>query len=91
MIATGLLLIALLVGCTSGGLARTQIVRHPDAPMLITQARGTARVSVFDAQTRTLIDAGSVDLSTLEGWTISKYDWERVTMTRDPNHPGNIK
>ena len=44
--------------------------------MLILSATGKAQVAIYDAETQTLVKYGSVDLSRLEGWTISKFDWE---------------
>lgn len=79
VLACAALLVALVTamsGC--GGLARDQVVKAPDAPMLIVEARGTARVSVYDAIENKMIDAGTVDLGTLNGWTVSRYDWEAL-------------
>lgn len=69
-----------LVGC--GGLRRDEIVKAPDAPMLIVEAKGTARVSVYDAIENKMIDAGTVDLGGLAGWTVSKYEWEALISKR---------
>jgi len=78
-VAVAALLIAMVLatgGC--GGLQRDQVVKAPDAPMLIIEAKGTARVSVYDAEENRMIDAGTVDLGTLDGWTVSKYQWEEL-------------
>jgi hypothetical protein len=70
----------MLSGC--GGLQRDEVVKAPDAPMLIVKAKGTARVSVYDAGENRMIDAGTVDLGTLEGWTVSRYEWEALINKR---------
>jgi len=69
-----------MVGC--GGLQRDELVKAPDAPMLIVKAKGTARVAVYDATENTMVDAGTVDLGTLQGWTVSKYEWEALMQRR---------
>jgi len=82
-VAVGAMLVALMTalgGC--GGLQRDQVVKAPDAPMLIIEAKGTARVSVYDAEENRMIDAGTVDLGTLDGWTVSKYEWEALINKR---------
>jgi hypothetical protein len=67
-----LLVLLLLSGCF-----RPQVIRHPDAPMLVTGARrGYLRVSVYDKINNRMIDAGWVRGSDVEGWTVSRYDWE---------------
>ena len=65
-----------------GGLARTDVVAHPDAPMLITEGKGTLRVSVYDAATNRMIELGWVDASQLKGRTVTKYDWEALIIRR---------
>ncbi len=83
VLAVATLVIAVVImlgGC--GGLQRDVIVKAPDAPMLIVQAKGTARVSVYDAGENKMIDAGTVDLGECHGWTISKYDWEALINKR---------
>jgi hypothetical protein len=68
------LIVALL--CV-GGCFRPEVIRHPDAPMLVTGARrGYLRVSVFDRERRALVDAGWIRGTGVRGWTLSKYDWE---------------
>ena len=75
-----LLLASVLTGC--GGLARTDIVPHPDAPMLITEATGRLRVSVYDAAQNRMVELGWVDAAQLKGRTVSKYDWESLIIRR---------
>lgn len=60
----------LLVGCKSD-----TIVRHPDAPVLITEVlgHGKVRASTYSEQERQLVDIGVVDVPV--GWTLSKFDW----------------
>ena len=73
-----LLMILSLNGC--GLMPKpTKIVRHPDAPMLITNIKGRwPRISVWDSEAERLFDAGWVDPATLQGWTLHKYDWEKA-------------
>jgi len=77
-LTTKLVAIAVLVssvGCS--GFKPDQIVRHPDAPMLVTDAKGDwLRVSVYDRESNSLIDSGWLEAEETVGWTISKYDWE---------------
>jgi hypothetical protein len=51
-------------------------VKHPDAPMLIAEAQGRARVAIWDASCKCLTEYGWVNLADLTGLTIGKYDWE---------------
>lgn len=68
-------LVVMLTGC--GGLKRPDVVVHPDAAMLIVEAKGYAKVSMPNPQTGQMEVIGSIDLSTYKGWTLSKYDWTR--------------
>lgn len=70
-----LIALCMLVACKSDIL-----VAHPDAPMLIIESKGRARVAVYDKETKSLVDLGWVEVP--EGWTVSKYDWSRVTEER---------
>lgn len=54
------------------------IVKHPDAPMLIVEARGWVYVAIYDTTENRLVEYGWVDVSRLDGWTVHKYDWGRV-------------
>ena len=75
MLMTGLI-VMIMGGCSSTKNVSSNITKHPDAPMLILNATGKAQVAIYDAKTETLVKYGSVDLSRLEGWTITKFDWE---------------
>ena len=75
MLMTGLI-VMIMGGCSSTKNVSSNITKHPDAPMLILNATGKAQVAIYDAETQTLVKYGGVDLSRLEGWTISKFDWE---------------
>ena len=55
------------------------IVKHPDAPMMIQDAKGLfIRVAVYDKEENKLIEYGWIPVmdATLQGWTLSKFDWE---------------
>jgi len=68
--------LVLCSGCL-GGLRRHEIVKHPDAPMLIAETRGGyVRVFVYRKADARLVEYGWVRLSTVKGWTLTKYDWE---------------
>lgn len=69
LIAT-MLLLFMAMGCGP------TIVKHPDTPMLIIEARGRVRVAVEKSEGE-IIEFGWIDLGPLDGWTISKYDWSR--------------
>jgi hypothetical protein len=84
ILAASVLLVA--SGCTLGGLRRHEIVKHPDAPMLIAETRGRyARVFVYQKTEARLVEYGWVRMSKLEGWTLTKYDWE-ARIARDTNN-----
>lgn len=81
-----LLLVCLLAvpGCI-GGLKRDDVVKAPDAPMLITSVDGKKLgVSVYDSKTNALIEYDErITVSPqLEGWTLSKFDWEGLIRDR---------
>lgn len=52
------------------------IVKHPDAPMLIIEARGKAKVAV-EKSPGEIIEFGWIDLHEVDGWSLYKYDWSR--------------
>jgi len=55
----------------------TNIVKHPDAPMLIGRTkRGYAEVSVYEKAGNRLIVFGWIRISEAHGWTLQKFDWE---------------
>lgn len=57
------------------------LVLHPKSPVLLTEVNehSQAKISVFDPETKQLVHYGWVDLKGYSGWTISEYDWSRVT------------
>lgn len=59
-----------LIGCVQPDVK----IKHPDAPLLLIQASGRARVALWDGEQ--LSDFGWVNLKDYEGWTLTKYDWE---------------
>lgn len=70
----------LLCGCL-GGLAREDVVKHPDAPMLVQEVDGECvRVAIYDSQENELVEYGWVQVP--EGWTIHKFDWENYIKER---------
>lgn len=76
--STALLTISLILFAVTACVKSPEIVKHPDAPMLILGAKGKAvHVSVYDSQTDTLIEYGWIDAREVAGWTIVKYDWSR--------------
>lgn len=70
----------MLIGC-AGGLRKTDIVKAPDAPMLITAVDGRRlTVSLYDSATNELIEYDErVTLDEqFKGWTLSKFNWEKL-------------
>lgn len=65
------IILIILVGCNS-----VEVVKHPDASMLILEASGDARVAVYKGGK--LIEYGWVDMAELKGWTIHKFNWSEV-------------
>jgi len=76
--------LGLCPGCTLfGAFAPAEIVRHPDAPMLILEAKGEyVRVAIYDSESNNLVEYGWILSSEVKGWTISKYDWEKFINRR---------
>ncbi len=72
---TTILLILLMIiwtGCSS------TIVKHPDAPMLITDSGWKGlRVAIYSKAENKLIDYGWINVPI--GLTLIKYDWEKRT------------
>ena len=63
-----------LIGCE--GFKPDRVVRHPDAPMLVTETNGEwLRVSAYDPMENELVEAGWVKNEETVGWTLSKYNW----------------
>lgn len=76
-----ILFVSLLSGC--GGKkpwSPTEIIKHPDAAMLILEARGdSVRVAVWDGDNKKLIEYGWVQMdASMVGKTIYKLDWEKA-------------
>ncbi len=67
-------------GCNwFGGFRPAEVIKHPDAPVLIAEVNGNyIRAYVYDKAKNELTDYGWVQLdnSNAKGWTILKYDWE---------------
>lgn len=70
LVAAMLLLLTVIVLLLAMGCGPV-IVKHPDAPMLIIEARGKVKVAV--EKDNKLIEFGWVELEA--GWTLVKYDW----------------
>ena len=69
-----LLVAALVCGCF---FRPTEVVKHPDAPMLILEAkRGFLRVAVYDKAQNQLIEYGWIGTRESKGWSLMKYDWD---------------
>lgn len=70
-----------LVGCKSD-----TIVRHPDAPVLITEVVGRPKVraSTYSEQEGQLVDIGVIDIP--PGWTLSKFDWAAYVEKKKKGH-----
>lgn len=60
-----------------------ELAVHPDAPMLVLEARGERlRVAVYQADGNRMIERGWIESDDLVGWTVSKYDWEAFIVKR---------
>ena len=81
MKALALACMVLLSGCTLFGLEGFEpprVVKHPDAPMLVLEAKGGyLRVAVYSKIGNEMIEAGWIPAEDAVGWTVSKYDWEK--------------
>lgn len=62
-----------LTGC--GGLQRHEMLKHPNAPMMILEGSGDVRVAVEGSDG--LREYGWVKTDELRGWTLVEYDWSR--------------
>ena len=60
------------------------IIAHPDSPFLVQEIKGSyAHVLIYDRTKNKLIDVGWIDMKIkLEGYTISKYNWEQFMEKR---------
>jgi hypothetical protein len=81
------ILAIVLTGCSlTRAFKPTEIVKHPDADMLIQEVKGRyLRVAVYDREANVLIEYGwiKVDDATLKGWTVTKYDWAELIRRRN--------
>lgn len=79
-LSVGVILIIFVLGSSGclGGFAPTEIVKHPDAPMLINEARGDyVRVSLYSRACNCMVEYGWVEMDErLHGWTLTKTNWE---------------
>ena len=67
-------------GCVpTRGLKPHEVVKHPDAPMLIQEVKGNHfKVAIYDAKENRLIEYGWIRATdSMVGWTISKVDWQK--------------
>ncbi len=68
-------------GCNwFGGFRPSEVIKHPDAPVLIAEVKGEyARGYVWDSEAKELTDFGwfHLDNSSLANRTILTYDWEK--------------
>ncbi|MDA7496090.1 hypothetical protein N8457_00210 [bacterium] len=71
------LIVTVMMGCSNTKDINSDLVRHPDAPMLILSGSGNIKVAIYDARTKTLVPHGTINISNFEGWTITKFDWEK--------------
>lgn len=76
--------VAAMSGCLDG-LKSDNLVKHPDAPMLITETKGKhVKVSIYDKERNQLIEFGWIEINeNMKGWTITKYDWETFIKKRE--------
>ena len=73
-------------GCFSlRGLKKDLIIKHPDSPMLITEIKGWAKVSTYDAQENKMVVYGKIPLKSccMEGWSFMKYDWQKFLKSKE--------
>lgn len=85
LIATLLCVSALESGCIpTRGFQPTNVVKHPDSPMLIMATKsGYVKVVIYDKVNNKMIEYGWVKMDDgTHGWTITKYDWEKFIQER---------
>lgn len=74
-------------GCSLfGGFRPAEVIKHPDAPVVIVQVKGSyIRAYVYDKAKNELTDFGWIQLtdSNAKGWTLLKYDWEKFIEARN--------
>lgn len=51
-------------------------MKHPDAPMLIIQVKGKAKIACYSETDNKMYEVGWIDMRELTGYTIGKFDWE---------------
>ena len=75
-----------LAGCNwFGGFRPAEVIKHPDAPILIAEVNnGYIRAYVYDKANNEMTDFGWVQLdnSNAKGWTLLKYDWEKFISSK---------
>lgn len=73
-----LLAAATISGCGLFGIfTPDEIVKHPDAPMLVLETSGEyARVAIYEAAGNRMVEYGWVHLEEVKAWTLHKFDWE---------------
>jgi hypothetical protein len=73
---SAMILIMTLLVLSAGCLHKTQLIKHPDSPMLIQKVKGTkVLVALYSKGDNTMLKYGWVRVP--EGWTLHKYDWEK--------------
>lgn len=74
-------------GCNLfGGFRPAEIIKHPDAPVVIVEVKGSyIRAYVYDKVKNELTDFGWIQLTNAnaKGWTLQKFDWEKFIEARD--------
>jgi len=73
-----LICVVQFTGCIStSGLKSVKIVKHPDSPFLIVDAKGDrVQIAIESNDKKKLIVWGWVRISDLKGWTCTKYNWK---------------
>jgi len=79
VLALGFLL-ALVAGLTTTGclgIKPDDIIKHPDAPMLIQETkRGYLKIAVYSKDVNGMVSCGWIKSEEVKGWTLHKFDWE---------------
>lgn len=69
-----------------GGFRPAEVIKHPDAPILIAEAKGNyIRAYVYDKAKNEMTDFGWIRLnnSNARGWSLLKYDWENYILEKE--------
>ncbi len=62
----------------------TKLVAYPDSPAVITETkRGYVHLFLWSRERRKLVDYGWVKASDYEGWTLTKFDWEKYAKEQE--------